>query len=397
MALFRYRALNAQGKQFTGVIDADSLSSAKERLRKTQVLVTELIPLKNSSQEIVLSPPLLLSVTREIAQLLRAGLPLYESLVTIEEKYRRHQAHPLLLDLCDHLKGGSSLSTALKRYPKTFDRIYLSMVHVSEESGNMATIFEQLSQLIERRQKLKKQLFSALAYPAFLGAFCSLIVCGLIFFIIPTMAELFEGRSLHPLTETVLSISKWANAHVTMLVTFVLSVPFILFFLLRSQKVRLAIQQTCLKVPFLKSLILHTSLVRFCRATAMLLTGGVPLLEALRLSQNVLKNLMLESAVARAEQMIIEGKPLSAALSKDPVIPMLVTRMVATAEETGNMGDAFLSLAGIYEEEVEKHIAHLNTFLQPVLLIILGAIVGMVILSILLPLTDVSSFTQTGF
>jgi general secretion pathway protein F/type IV pilus assembly protein PilC len=396
MALFRYRALNFQGKHITGVIDADSLSSAKERLRKTQVLVTELIPLKSSTQEIVLQPPMLLSVTREIAQLLRAGLPLYESLVTIEEKYRRHASHPLLLDLCDHLKGGSSLSLALKRYPKTFDRIYLAMVEVSEQSGNMADVFEQLSFLIDKQQKLKKQLISALAYPAFLGAFCALIVCGLIFFIIPTMAELFEGRALHPLTEIVLAISKWANAHITLLLVLLVSLPLIVFLLFRDRKVRLMLQQACLKAPFLKALILHSGLVRFCRATAMLLTGGVPLLEALRLSQNVLKNLMLESAIREAELKIVEGKPLSAALAATPVIPPLVTRMVATAEETGNMGHAFLNLAGIYEEEVEKHIAYLNTFLQPVLLMILGAIVGMVVLSILLPLTDVSSFTQTG-
>lgn len=397
MVLFRYRALNAQGKSFTGVIDADSLSSAKERLRKTQVLVTELIALKSSSYEISLPPPLLLNLTRQIAQLLRAGLPLYESLVTIEEKYRRHRAHPLLLDLCDHLKGGMALSAALKRYPKTFDRIYLAMVQVSEQSGNMAAVFEQLSKLIDRQQKLKKQLFSALAYPLFLGVFCGLIICGLLFFIIPTMAELFEGRALHPLTHTVLTISKWANAHALTLLILLLSAPVAFFVLWRQHQIRLLAQQLCLKVPLLKTMILHTSLIRFCRATAMLLTGGVPLLEALRLSHHVLKNLMLESAIARAEQKIIEGKPLSVAFSKDPIIPMLVTRMVATAEETGNMGEAFLSLAGIYEEEVEKHIAHLNTFLQPALLIILGAIVGMVILSILLPLTDVSSFTQTGF
>ncbi|MBY0529822.1 MAG: type II secretion system F family protein [Rhabdochlamydiaceae bacterium] len=394
MPLFRYRALSTEGKNYSGVIDADSFNLAKERLRKQQILVTDLVLLKTHLQEITLDPPLLLLFTRELAQLLRAGLPLYESLVTIEEKYRKHKSHPLLIDLCDHLKGGSSLSTALKRYPKTFDRIYLSMVQVSEQSGNMAHVFTELAQLISRQQKLKKQLFSALAYPAFLGAFCICIVLALLFFIIPSMADLFEGRHLHPLTQLVLSISNWANTHIPFLLSCALGIPLIAFLFCRRESTRLFLQQLSTRIPFLNSVILHSSLVRFCRATSMLITGGIPLHEALSLSQNVMKNLLLETAIKKVEAKIIEGQRLSAAFQADPVLPPLVTRMLATAEETGNMADAFLSLAEIYEEEVEKHLAQLNTFLQPALLILLGAIVGMVILSILLPLTDVSSFTQ---
>ena len=155
------------GKNIKGVIDAESLFTAKERLRKQQVLVTEVFAVKSSEKELTLKAPLLLSFTREITQLLKAGLPLYESLLTIEEKYARHPAHPLFLDLCDHLKRGSPLSSALKKYPQTFDRIYLSMVEVAEESGNLVLVFEQLSALILRQQKLKKQLSSALDLPQF--------------------------------------------------------------------------------------------------------------------------------------------------------------------------------------------------------------------------------------
>lgn len=395
MPLFRYRALATDGKAFNGVIDADSLNVAKERLRKQQMLVTHVELLKSSSQEIMLPSHLLLMFTRELSQLLSAGLPLYESLVTIEEKYRRHKSHPLLLDLCDHLKGGSCLSTALKRYPKTFNQIYLSLVQVAEQSGNMAYVFKQLAELISRQQKLKKQLFSALAYPAFLGLFCLVIVSGLIFFVIPSMADLFEDRAIHPLTQLVLTISKWVNANVYWLLATGLSSAVAIVIALRQKNTQLFLQKKSLQIPFLKSVLLHSSLVRFCQATAILLTGGVPLLEALNLSQQVMKNLSLQAAVKEAEKKIIEGQRLSAAFKNSTLIPPLVTRMLATAEETGKMGDAFLSLAVIYEEEVEKHLSQLNTFLQPAMLILLGAIVGIVILSILLPLTDVSSFTNS--
>jgi general secretion pathway protein F len=392
MPLFRYSAVGPNGKTIKGVIDADSLLVAKERLRKQQILVTTLSHLQNKQDQLALSPVLLLSFTRELAQLLKAGLPLYESLLTIEEKYRRHKAHPLFLDLCDHLKEGAALSSALKRYPATFDRIYLSMVHVAEESGNLAAIFDQLAQLIIRQQKLKKQLISALLYPSFLAIFCVFIIAGLLFFVVPSMKELFEDRPLHPITATVLCISNWANAHITLLLTGLCSLIAGFICTVRSRRGKCFLYEFSLKLPFIKTLLLHSALVRFCRSLSMLLAGGVPLLDALALSRNVVKSPLIEEAITEAEKRVGQGERLSAAFKGSIAIPPLVLRMLALAEETGKMGEAFFSLAEIYEEEMEKHLSQLNTFLQPALLITLGAIVGLVVLSILLPLTDVSSF-----
>lgn len=392
MPLYRYNAVSPEGKTIKGVIDADSLLVAKDRLRKQQILVTAVIPLQNKQDQLALPPNLLLSFTRELAQLLKAGLPLYESLLTIEEKYRRNKAHPLFLDLCDHLKEGSALSSALKRYPGTFDKIYLSMVQVAEQSGKLAVVFDQLAQLITRQQKLKKQLFSALSYPVFLALFCSCIVCGLLFFVIPSMRELFEERSLHPITATVLAISKWVNDHVTFLIITFCTFLIGLALAIRSRHSQRYVYEFSLKLPFIKTLLLHSALVRFCRSLAMLLAGGVPLLEALSLSRNVVKSPLIEEAIVDAEKRVGQGEKISVAFKGATILPSLVLRMLALAEETGKMDDAFFNLAEIYDEEMEKHLAQLTTFLQPALLITLGAIVGLVVLSILLPLTDVSSF-----
>lgn len=393
MPLFRYQAVSVEGKALKGVIDADSLLVAKERLRKQQIMVTVVTAMQSKQDQLTLPAGTLLSFTRELTQLLKAGLPLYESLLTIEEKYRRHKTHSLFLDLCDHLKEGVPLSSALKRYPATFDRIYLSMVQVAEQSGNLVSIFDQLSQLIARQQKLKKQLVSALAYPSFLGCFCFLIVCGLMFFVIPSMKELFEDRSLHPVTALVVGISNWLTAHVVFLLIALSSSLFGIVISLRSRSGKVFLYGLSLKVPFVKTLILHSVLVRFCRSLAMLLAGGVPLLEALSLSRNVVKSPLIEASILVAERRVGQGERLSAAFKGAELIPPLVLRMLALAEETGKMGDAFFSLAEIYDEELEKHLSQLSSFLQPALLITLGAIVGLVVLSILLPLTDVSSFT----
>ncbi len=392
MPLFRYRAVTAEGKAFNGVVEADSLPVAKDKLRRNQIYITELFAVGERTEELVLSPSLLLAFTRELSQLLKAGLPLYESLVTIEEKHRRHPKHPLFLDLCDHLKGGSHLSVAFKRYPKTFDQIYLSMVQAAEQSGNLAEVLDQLAQLLHRQQNLKKKILSTLTYPAFLGAFCFLIICVLLFFIIPSMGELLEGRSLHPLTQLVLNISKWANQHVYFLASTSFSFLFLAWFFLKKPKTRLYLQQLSFQIPFLKTIFLHSSLVRFCRTLAILLDSGIPLLEALVHSRRMLNNLTLERVFQEAEKKIVEGQRLSVALQFQNILPPLVMRMLALAEETGKMKEAFLNLSTIYEEELEKHLNQLTTFLQPAMLMILGGIVGFVILSILLPLTDVNSF-----
>jgi general secretion pathway protein F len=206
------------------------------------------------------------------------------------------------------------------------------------------------------------------------------------------MRELFEGRALHPMTATILAISNWMNAHLVFLLLALSGILSAIVFTLRSSRGKLLMYELSLKLPFVKSLILHSALVRFCRSLSMLLAGGVPLLEALALSRNVVKSPLIEASILEAEKRVGQGDRLSAAFKGAPLIPSLVLRMLSLAEETGKMGDAFFNLAEIYDEEMEKHLAQLSTFLQPALLIILGAIVGLVVLSILLPLTDVSSF-----
>lgn len=389
MPIFKYKALSAGGRKVSGVIDADSLALVKERLRRDAVMVTSLVQIERRPRKSELDGNMLLTFTRELGQLLSAGLPLYESLLTIEEKYRRHRAHTLFLDLCDRLKSGEQLSEILSRYPKSFDSVYIAMVQAGESTGSLPWVFEQLHLLIERRQKLKKQLISAMAYPAFLGCFCFLVIIGLFLFVIPSMQELFEGRQLHPLTESVLFISTFIQNHFFSLVLLIASSTFAAIWLFKK-KAHL-VHHWLLYVPLVKTILLQAALIRFCRSTSVLLFGGVPLVNALALARATMKNPPLEAAILSAEARITEGESLSQELKKSPYIPKLVTRMLSLAEETGKMAPSLQKISEIYDIEMERNLAQITTFLQPALLLILGGVVGLVILSILLPLTDVSS------
>lgn len=390
MPIFRYKALTEAGKKMQGVIDADSYLMAKEKLKREKILVTQLTPIAHK-QEMNLKPQILLAFTREMGQLLAAGLPLYESLLTIEEKYRKHRVHPLFLDICDRLKGGQQFSAALKAYPKSFDPIYLSMVQAGERTGALTWVFQQLYQLTERRQKLKKQLVGALAYPAFLGGFCFLMVIGLLLFVIPSMQSLFEGRQLHPLTQIVLSLSQFLQKFFLPLLLSITGISLGLIYFFKQPHGKLLLQRILQKVPLMKTVLVQAALIRFCRSCSILLFGGVPLVSALPIARKVMKHPLLEEAVEQAEKKIVEGKLLSQELKHSAHIPPLVSRMLSIAEETGKLPEMLQSLSNIYDDELERSLIHITTFLQPVLLLILGGVVGIVILSILLPLTDVSS------
>jgi general secretion pathway protein F/type IV pilus assembly protein PilC len=268
------------------------------------------------------------------------------------------------------------------------------MVKAAEQSGNLAETFKDLSILISKQQVLKKQIFQALAYPAFLGLFCLLVIGGLFFFIIPSMQELFEGRPLHPLTSTVLQISRFVNESVNYLIG-----VFILFFSLiwitiRQKKSQEFFLKIAFRLPLVSTLLVQSALVRFCRAMFLLLSGGVSLLESLSYSRKTMKNAILEGIISNAEKKLIEGKKLSQLISS-PFLPSLVVRMISIAEETGNMHLTMMHLAEIYEEELDKNLQQLTAFLQPAVLMFLGIVVGVVVLSILIPLTDVSSFLSS--
>ena len=393
MPLFEYRVLTPEGKKRKGVIDADALSFAKEKLQREGLLLVALHLQKEKRREIVLPSALRLSFTRELYQLLRAGLPLYESLLTIEEKYRKNRSHSFFLDACDSLRSGKSLSEILSRYRKSFDGIYCSMVTAAERTGALAAVFGQLMELLSNQQKIKKQLIGALTYPLLLAVFCLFLVLSLLLFVIPSLSELFEGRRLHPFTESVLALSRLTRAYgFLFLLTLLTSSGTLLFFI---KKRDLSLSSLFFRLPLLRTLGIQFTLVRFSRAASLLLEGGVPLLQMLKLSKGVASWPPFQTLIDEASAKVQEGEVLSVQLAKASWIPSLVPRMVALAEETGRLKEMLKSVALIYEEELDKSLSQLTALLQPALLLFLGVVVGVVLVSILLPLTDVSSFLST--
>jgi general secretion pathway protein F/type IV pilus assembly protein PilC len=374
------------------VIQADSYTVAKESLKKQKIFILSLVQYEEKQKTARFSNQVLLAFTRDLAQLLKAGLPLYESLIAIQEKYHKHPAHSVFLDLCDKIKHGKHLSGALKGYPGIFDQIYISMVASAEETGTLTEVIVQLERLIYRQHQLKKQLVSAMIYPTFLISFCTIVVIALFFFLIPSMQQLFEGRPLHPMTQAILSTSLFLRENGWLLGGGVICVVVSLVLFLTCPQGKYFMQKFILKISFLKKIVTQAVLARFCRALSVMLSSSVPLIEALKLSKKVMNHLYFEEVITQAESKIMQGTKLSEELAKSPYIPSLVVRMLAISEEAGNTSEMLANIADIYEEDLDKAITRFTSMLQPVMLLFLAVIVGIVILSILLPLTDVGSF-----
>lgn len=394
MPLYRYSSIDEKGKKVKGSINAENVRKAQDLLLNEKKFITEIHEIKQKSKEIVISSSLLLAFTRSISQLLRAGLPLYESLLSVEEKYKSHRAHSVFLDLCDHLKRGSTLSLALSKYPKIFDKIYISMVLSAESSGSLTETFERLSLLIERSSKLKKKIAGALIYPLFLGAFCLIVIAVLLLFVIPSMEDLFLGRNLMAITRSVLFTSQFLRAQAMAL--FIGFNLFILSFLLSfkvgfGQKV---VGYLMRHLPIVKTLVLEASLVRFFYVLALLLRSDVPILDSMVIAGGQTGYNELEKEINVAKEAVAAGQSLSSSLEKAELMPRVVIRMVATFEQTGRIASGLEQIAELYEEELDRSLTQLTALLQPVLLVLLGGIVGFILLSIMLPLTDVASFLE---
>ncbi len=391
MPLFRYKAINGHGKKEIGLMSADSITLAKEKLYRQKVLVTHLVYHKKKSTEMTLPPTLILNLTRDLYVLLRASLPLYDSLLILEEKYRRSKLHTLFLTLCDQIKEGVHLSEALASYPKVFSSVYVAMVKAGEESGTIKESFQELVALLGKQQSIKKKTISAMIYPIFLGGFCLVVLTVLLFFLIPAMGELFEGRTLHPMTESVLMLSYQLNTHSTTIFVFLSIIITSIFFLFRRQKGQEIKQQIILHLPICKRLVVEMVFARFSRVFGVLLKRGVPLVESLKLSKMVMKNTLFEKIMVKVIQDVAEGKRLSEELKKHSLVPTLVIRFLALSEESGNTHKMMEHLSEIYDDHIDRTLVRLTALLQPTMLLFLGLIVALILLSVLLPLTDMSS------
>lgn len=389
MGYYQYKGVNASGRVTRGLVSAETFEGAKAQLKELKI---ELISLnvKTRVKEKKITAKDFLAFVSDMQTLMQAGLPIYEALLTLEEKYQSGKMYLLYAFLASSVKRGEALSKALTAYDPHFDPVYITMLAAGEESGSLEKCFKALKTLIERRQNLSQRVLSAMAYPLFLAGFCLLIGFMLFFYLIPTMKELLVERQVNGLTASVIGISDFLVDHSFYVASFVATLTLGLTLFLKSYRGKTAMQKLGMRLPLASSLLKAACLSRFCLVLGVLLKGGVPFIKALDLGRNVMKNGYFEEVILRAKQSLVEGRKLSNELRKERFMPPLFVRVVSVAEESGEMPAMMEKLGVIYEKELTVMLMRLVSLIQPLMLIILGIIVAIILLSVLLPLSDMN-------
>lgn len=393
MTIYKYQALDLKGLKQQGIIEATNQIEAKDRLRSQGLMVTELVIRKGMSRRENLKGEALMLFTVQMATLIGAGVPLYETLIAMEETYRGEASHRIILSLANQVKAGSPLSQAMAAFPDSFDNLYRGMVAAGEASGAMSIVLQRLAEWIEKRMKLRGQIQTAMIYPAILSSFSLIVIGMLLGFVVPSIQGIFEGRELNRFTQIVLALSGFFRSYWWLyLPVGIFSIGGAVYFL-KSPQGKIWLQRVSIRLPYIRTLASQAAIARFARTLGTLQEGGLPLIEALRISRETMGNVVLEKVIADAEERILAGSSFSKELGKSDIIPRLVSRMLAVGEDSGTAVPMLRRIADMYEGELEKSLTNLVSMAQPVILVFMGGIIGMVMVAILLPLTDVASLT----
>lgn len=405
MRMFAYKAIDARGVEKSGRQSAVDGRALAEALRGQGWAPIEIVP----AMEIEVSagdksrgrtwtlpgwPAIrrkeVAVFTRQLGTLLRAGLPLLRGLETLSRQERNLEWRRLMAGLSEEIRNGGTLSVALARHPRIFDRLYVNMIKAGEAGGSLAVVLERLARFLEKSQQLRSKVRAAMIYPLLVLLVAAGILAGLLVFVVPKFekiyADLLKGAPLPPLTRWVMEVSVLAKDHLGAVVLggALLAVGARVW--LRTERGRLLVDAAWLRVPGLGELLLKGVMARLARTFGTLLSSGVPLLPALLISRDACANARVAAALTVMHQQIKEGATVAAALGAAKVFPPLVTSLVDVGEHTGELPEMLGRIADIYDEEVDHAVAGLSSLIEPLLILLLALVVGTIVIALFLPI-----------
>lgn len=402
MAIYEYKGFDVEGKETAGMVDADSPRLARVKLRQSNIFTTELSPVAETILPHTLFPldrvPLAENavMTRQLATLLGSGIPLMEALTALIEQVEKPVSRKVWVAVRETVREGVSFADALGQHPKVFSSLYQQMVRAGEASGMLDLILVRLAEYLEAQVNLRGKVFSILAYPLLMMILSGLILVFLIAFVIPRVTVIFSdlNRALPWPTLLLLAISDFFHAYGLILILFVIIGAVGFWRFIKTPKGRGQYDRIALKLPLMGRLFKIMAISRFAKTLATLLSGGVPLLTALAIVEQVVGNKMVEEAIGKARENIREGEGIAEPLKRSGLFPPLLTHLIAIGEKTGQLEPMLEKVSETYENEVETTITTLTSLLGPFMILAMGGIVFFIVLAILLPIFDLSQVIQ---
>ncbi|MEE9614239.1 MAG: type II secretion system F family protein [Thermodesulfobacteriota bacterium] len=326
--------------------------------------------------------------TRQFAVMIDAGLPLVQCLDILASQQENPKFKEVLTAVKGSVEGGTTFADALRKHPDVFDDLFVNLVAAGEVGGILDTILNRLSNFMEKAEKLKGKIKGALTYPVVVIIIATLVVTGLLLFVVPIFQDIFEsfGQALPAPTQVVVVLSDFLQHSWYMILIALGGIFFGLKQAYKTKQGRKILDTITLKTPVLGDLLRKTAVARFTRTLGTMMSSGVPILEALEIVAKTAGNVVIERAIMQARQSLSEGKTLAEPLAETKVFPGMVTQMIAVGEATGAMDTMLSKIADFYEDEVDAAVAALTSLIEPMLMAFLGIVVGGLVIALYLPI-----------
>lgn len=393
MAVFKWKGKNRYGDIVEGERRARSSEELSLTLQREQIKVsgisrkrTEIhIPFleKRSVKQKELA-----IYSRQLSVLIDAELPLIQSLNILAEQTKNKYFKKVIENIREDVEAGSTLNQAKRKFPKVFDDLYCNLIASGEQSGSLDIMLRRLAEFLEKIVKLKAQVKQAMIYPVTIVVFAIIVVIFMMWQVIPVFANIFNelGATLPGLTAFVLAVSYFVQKYIIFIFLGIIALIFLIRYARKTEKGRKIFDKMLLKLPLFGTLLEKVGFSRITRTLSTLLSGGVPMLESLKVTSTTSGNVILEDYVLRSRAMVAEGTSLTDAFKEVGAFPFMMVQMVGVGEATGTLDEMLTKLADFYDEEVEASVAALLSVLEPVLLIFVGGLVGMIVVSMYLPI-----------
>lgn len=401
MATFSYTATNSGGQTVSGNVDAADRTSAIQLLRNQSLRP---LSLKNTAakkgsfnfgSKKVKSDDIVI-FTRELSAMVGAGVPLLRALNSLRGHAESVALKNILENVIRDVEAGTPLGDALDKYPNTFNSVYVNMVRAGEAAGILDDILKRLAMQQEKNATMRKKIKSAMAYPMVLVVITFLAFFGLMLFVIPQIGKIIKDlggpdAELPVLTQAMLGISSFMINFWFILIPLIAFGVFMLLRFLRTKRGRKIFHTFVLKVPGVKTIIMKVAVARFSRTFSALIGAGVAVLEALDVTARAVGNVLYEEALVDAARQVKNGAALSTIIEKNPLFPAIVSQMLSVGEETGQTDTVLVKVADFYEEEVDVAIDGLSSIIEPVMIVFMGSMVGVIAASVMLPIANLSN------
>lgn len=405
MSAFEYVALDKKGREKKGIVEGDSARLVRQKLREQELVPLTVTEVKQQADDeknniLVLKQRIntteLALMTRQLATLIRSGIPLDEATATIARQSIKGKIKKLLLGVRAKILEGHTLADGLRDYPHIFSEMYCATVSAGEQSGHLDVVLERLADYTEQRQQMQQRLKLALIYPVILTVMSILVVSGLLTYVVPEVVKVFSdtGQKLPFLTIALIAVSDFMQDWFIYLLLTMFAVFVVFRKMVEKPAVKKHYHKFLLKLPVLGSLVLGGNSAQFSRTLSILAASGVPILDAMRIAVKVMDNVPMREAVENASQQVSEGSSLSSTLEKSGYFNPMLINLIASGEATGQLEQMLERAAMNQERELETTMAMLMGLLEPLLIVVMGGVVLIIVLAILLPVLDLNQLVK---